>query len=413
MQKFPDLLLNPVALCLFSLNAFGVELSWPQWQGPTRDSMVAPSVPWPDGISQNKLKLKWRKELDKGYPGPVVSEKLVFTVESKGKGEIARAFDRKTGEQVWQNEWIGSMRVPFFAMKNGSWVRSTPAFDGENLYIGGMRDYLVCLDAATGEEKWSVNFMKRYDTPLPSFGLVCSPLVVDGHVYIQAGAGFVKLDKETGKSVWRTMEDQGGMHGSAFSSPILATLAGSPQLVVQSRSTLAGVNPEDGKVLWTQNIKAYRGMNILTPVIHGESLMTSSYGGTTLRFDLTKEPSGMTLSQKWENRQQGYMSAPVILDNHCYLHLRKQRMTCLDMETGETKWISKKSFGKYMSMASNGNEILALDEDGTLYRIKPNTEKLEILESREISKSPTWGHLAIAGNQIFIRELKAIACYEW
>jgi outer membrane protein assembly factor BamB len=305
------------------------------------------------------------------------------------------------------------MSVPFFAMKNGSWVRSTPAFDGKNLYIGGMRDYLVCLDSASGKKKWSVNFMERYDSPLPSFGLVCSPLVVGDHVYIQAGAGFVKLEKESGKSVWQTLKDQGGMHGSAFSSPIMAKLAENEQLVVQSRTTLAGVNPETGKILWEEKIKAYRGMNILTPVIHGNSLLTSSYGGTTLKFDLKNAGQGLSLEKKWENPQQGYMSAPIIIGDHCYLHLRKQRMTCLDMITGETKWISEKSFGKYMSMVSNSKEILALDEDGTLYRIEPNTEKLVIKESREISKSPTWGHIAISDNQIFIRELKAIACYEW
>ena len=413
MSKIPYLLFVTTTSQFLGIPIQAGQLSWPQWQGPTRNSMIAQDSQWPSSISKDQLKLNWRKELEQGYPGPVVSDKLVFTVESKGKGEIARAFDRKTGEQAWEHEWNGSMSVPFFAMKNGSWVRSTPAFDGKNLYIGGMRDYLVCLDSASGEKKWSVNFMERYDSPLPSFGLVCSPLVVGDHVYIQAGAGFVKLEKETGKSVWQTLKDQGGMHGSAFSSPIMAKLAENEQLVVQSRTTLAGVNPETGKILWEEKIKAYRGMNILTPVIHGNSLLTSSYGGTTLKFDLKNAGQGLSLEKKWENPQQGYMSAPIIIGDHCYLHLRKQRMTCLDMITGETKWISEKSFGKYMSMVSNGKEILALDEDGTLYRIEPNTEKLVIKESREISKSPTWGHIAISDNQIFIRELKAIACYEW
>lgn len=88
-------------------------------------------------------------------------------------------------------------------------------------------------------------------------------------------------------------------------------------------------------------------------------------------------------------------------------------MTCIDMKNGDTKWISEKSFGKYMSMVSNGKEILALDEDGTLYLIEPNSQKLSIRESREISEEPSWAHLAISGRQIFVRELEAIACYEW
>ena len=107
------------------------------------------------------------------------------------------------------------------------------------------------------------------------------------------------------------------------------------------------------------------------------------------------------------------MSSPIVIDGHCYMHLRKQRMTCIDMENGETKWISSKSFGNYWSMVSNGKEILALDENGDLFLVEPNKEKLVIKESREIAKQPTWGHLALAGNQLFVRELKAIACYQW
>ena len=107
------------------------------------------------------------------------------------------------------------------------------------------------------------------------------------------------------------------------------------------------------------------------------------------------------------------MSGPIILGDYCYIHLRKQRITCLDMKTGETKWISSESFGKYMSMVSNGKEILALDEDGTLYLIEPNPKKFIIKESRKISDSPTWAHLAVSGNQIFVRELEALACYSW
>ena len=389
------------------------DLSWSQWRGPTRDGMIKQGAPWPKKISKKKLTQSWRKKIAKGYPGPIVSENLVFTVETKGKNEIARAFDRTTGEQKWESQWPGSMSVPFFAWKNGSWVRSTPAYDGKNLYVGGMRDFLVCLDASNGSQKWSVDFMKRYKAPLPAFGFVCSPMIEGEHLYVQAGSGFVKLNKESGESLWRTLDDKGGMYGSAFSSPTMAKLGGIEQIVVQTRTDLSGVEPGNGKVLWKKPIKAFRGMNILTPTIFGNSVFTSSYGGKSLLFDLAKDSGGFSINQKWENKQEGYMSSPIVIGDYCYLHLRKQRMTCLDMKSGETKWISTESFGKFMSMVSNGKEILALDEDGTLYLIEANPEKLVIKEKRTISDSPCWAYLALSGNQLFVRELEAIACYEW
>ena len=391
----------------------GTSLDWSQWRGPTRDGYLEKESPWPKSISKEILRLSWRKKLGKGYPGPIVSEKLVFTVETKGKNEVVRAFDRESGKQKWETSWPGSMSVPFFAWKNGSWVRSTPAYDGKNLYVAGMRDFLVCIEADTGKKKWSVDFMERYKAPLPAFGFVCSPLVDGEHLYVQAGSGLVKLEKETGKSIWRSLSDKGGMYGSAFSSPTIASPQGKRQLLVQTRTDLAGVDLKDGKVLWRQPIKAFRGMNILTPSIYGNGIFTSSYGGKTLLFDLSETPSGFSVSEKWQNRQEGYMSGPIIIDDFCYIHLRKQRMTCIDMKNGDTKWISEKSFGKYMSMVSNGKEIIALDEDGTLYLIEPNSQKLSVRESREISDEPSWAHLALSGRQMFVRELEAIACYEW
>jgi outer membrane protein assembly factor BamB len=244
--------------------------------------------------------------------------------------------------------------------------------------------------------------------------MVCSPLIDGDDLYVQAGSGFVKLDKRSGKSIWRSLQDKGGMFGSAFSSPVIEEINGKPQVVVQTRTDLAAVNPQNGKELWKKPIKAFRGMNILTPTVIGNSIFTSSYGGKSLLFNVQKEKeSEQTLMQTWENRQEGYMSGPIILDGYCYIHLRKQRITCLDMKTGETQWISSESFGKYMSMISNGKEILALDEDGTLYLIDPNPEKFVIKESRKISESPTWAHLAVADNQIFVRELEALVCYSW
>ncbi|MCZ7641170.1 MAG: PQQ-like beta-propeller repeat protein [Verrucomicrobia bacterium] len=87
-----------------------------------------------------------------------------------------------------------------------------------------MRDVLVALEAATGRERWRVDFVKLLQTPLPAFGFVCSPLVDGEGLYVQAGASVVRLDAATGRLVWRALEDDGGMWGSAFSSPVIVEL---------------------------------------------------------------------------------------------------------------------------------------------------------------------------------------------
>ena len=82
---------------------------------------------------------------------------------------------------------------------------------------------------------------------------------------------------------------------SAFSSPMIATLAGRRQLIVQTRNELMGVEIEDGEILWRQKIEAFRGMNIITPTIDGDSIFVSSYGGTTKLFELVATSNGFDL----------------------------------------------------------------------------------------------------------------------
>ena len=103
--------------------------------------------------------------MGKGYSGPIVSDKFVFSTESIDEYELIRAYNRQDGKLVWQTQWEGKMKVPFFAAKNGSWIRSTPVYDGENIYVCGMRDVLHSLDAQTGKTNWKVDFVERYKLP--------------------------------------------------------------------------------------------------------------------------------------------------------------------------------------------------------------------------------------------------------
>jgi len=250
------------SIALSSVAVFASD-SWTQWRGPNRDGSFEGPV-WSSSL--DTMQLKWRQSIDDGYSGPIVLENKIFTFETLRKSnEVVRCFDRQTGEELWSASWEGAMRVPFFAASNGSWVRSTPATDGESLYVAGMRDVLVSLDVATGKENWRVDFVERYMTPLPSFGYVCSPLIEGDFLYTQAGASLLKLNKRTGETIWRSLVDEGGMNGSVFSSPVIETINGVQQLVIQTRTTLCGVDLETGKELWSQEIPAFRGMNILPP----------------------------------------------------------------------------------------------------------------------------------------------------
>ena len=401
------------ALHLIAVHSQAEPATWPQWRGPNRDGQVSGAA-WPEKLDTNHLRQVWRVELGPSYSGPIVGADRVFTTETKDKKfEIVTAFDRATGKELWRAQWEGAISVPFFAKSNGDWVRSTPALDGDRLYVAGMRDVLVCLNARDGKEVWRKDFVQELKTPPPDFGFVCSPLVDGDAVYVQAAAALVRVNKHTGEVVWRTLADKGGMWGSAFSSPTIATLAGQRQLLVQTRDQLAGVNLADGKVLWSQPVEAFRGMNILTPVAHNDTLFTSSYGGKTIGFKVTQVDGSFKLTQSWTHKAQGYMSTPVVINGVAYEHLKSQRMMAIEVETGRELWTASEAFGKYASLVAQGDRILALDQRGLLYLLRANPKQFELLDKRRLNDSEAWAHLAVADNDLFVRELNALAAYRW
>lgn len=382
---------------------------WTQWRGPSRDGTIRQGD-WPDTL--DGMAEVWRKPLQPSYSGPVVANGRVFVTETRDTTtEAVTALQLNDGAEIWSQSWPGSMKVPFFAAANGSWIRSTPAISNNRILVAGMRDVLVCFDATSGTELWRNDFVATQKSELPSFGFVCSPLIVDDVAYVQAGGGLLKVSMETGQVIWRSLADGGGMYGSAFSSPVISEVAGTVQLLVQTRKELAGVDPQDGRKLWSVEVPAFRGMNILPPTVHQDSIFTSSYGGGSFRFDLKKSGDEWQVTQKWKNTVQGYMSSPMVFGDHVYLHLKNRRFTCMDLESGSQKW-SSRPFGKYWSAVAMDDRILALDERGELLLIQPNDKEFTVMGQRSVA-SNAWAHLAVVDDFVLVRDLEALIVLRW
>ncbi len=409
-------LLTTTCLLATIASCWGAEPAvWHQWRGPNRDGLVKAEA-WPDKLQGDTLKQIWKVEdLGQSYSGPIVTKDRVFTTETRdAKEEVVTARDRKTGKELWSAKWPGSITVPFFAARNGSWIRATPAYDGKTLFVAGIRDVVIALDGETGKELWRVDFVKDFGTPVPDFGFVCSPLVDDTGVYVQAGGCFTKLDKSNGKVLWKSLKDGGGTMGSAFSSPVFAQLAGRDMAVVQTRTKLAGVDRKTGEEIWSKEIPSFRGMNILTPVPHGDDgIFTSTYGGNTRLLRLKSDGGKYSADDAWTLKYEGNMTTPVIVGGHAYFLGKDKRVMCVDVATGAEKWRTDERFGEYWSLVANGDKILALDNRGILHLLKANPKEYEPLDQRKVSDSEAWAHLAVCDKEIYIRDLKGLTAWSW
>ena len=416
MNVFLALVLLSTTVCI---NSDEAPKNWNQWRGNNRDSVATGS--WPSELNESKLKQIWSKPFGPSYSGPVVLGDMVFTTETRNKqDEVVFALDVKDGTEKWKVEWSGAMSVPFFARKNGSWIRSTPATDGERLFVAGILGRFVCIDIASGKEVWNVDFSQRYGVQHEDFGQVCSPLIIDADeskdnaVYIQCNAGFIKMNRLTGEEIWRSLNDgKGIMSSGAFSSPYVATVAGKKQILVQTRTQLAGVDIESGSVLWQQAVPNFRGMNILTPSVFGDTVFTSSYNHRSFGFDIAKSGDAFSVTEKWTAPSKAYMSSPVIVGENAYVHLQSRRIASINLSTGKTNWVSKERFGEYWSMVANGDQILALDSKGKLCLMKANPNEFELLGEVKLETNDSWAHLAVVGNRVFVRGLKSMTVYEW
>ena len=408
-----QILFSVAVICCSPLLVVADRAEWTQWRGPDRQCAVPAGTEWPDTLDEATLVETYRIHLGPSYSGPIVAQDRVFVTETVNKQqEVVRALDRDSGRELWKVEWPGAMSVPFFAASNGSWIRATPVYDGLKLYVPGMLDVLVAIDGKSGKEAWRKDFLEEFGTVGQSFGFVCSPLIDGEFLYVQTSGGLVKIDRRTGATVWRGLKENGGMMGGSFSSPIMATIAGMKQLVVQTRSKLCGVGIDAGDELWSIAIPSFRDMNILTPTVLADRIFTSSYGGGARMLEVSRTDTGFAVKELWKNTTEAYMSSPAVVDGKIYLHLRNKRFSCIDPETGESLWRTT-PFGAYWSLAVNGSKLLALDESGDLRLINANPTEFSQISERHVSDATTWAHLAVANDQVFVRALDALIVYRW
>src|SRR5438309_2145056 len=82
-------------------------------------------------------------------------------------------------------------------------------------WLGPQRD---SSSTETDKTLWQVDTTDKYKAPGLTFGCSCSPIVVGDRVIVNIGAkgaSIVAFDKNTGKEVWKALDDR-----ASYSSPI-------------------------------------------------------------------------------------------------------------------------------------------------------------------------------------------------
>lgn len=178
--------------------------SWPTFHGDysgRRYSTLAEI----DEKNVGQLQLAWSSKFDdigqmRGAPVPVIkgTPLLVNGVLYATLPDLVFAIDARTGKRLWTYKWVD---------KGGHLVGNRGLGMYKNwLYFMGPDNWVICLDSATGKERWR----KEIADARKQYFSTSAPIVAGDHVLVGVGGdamdirGFLaSLDPETGEEQWR------------------------------------------------------------------------------------------------------------------------------------------------------------------------------------------------------------------
>jgi len=379
---------------------------WPQWRGPNRDgkaaAFTAPQT-WPKTLPQ-----KWRKTVGLGDATPaLVGDKLYVFTRQDGD-EVIRCLEADRGKELWQDKYAAKVVTGAPASHPGP--RSSPTVAEGKVVTLGVGGILSCFDAESGKLAWRSDVFADH---LPQFFTAMSPIIVDGmciaHLGGEGEGAAIAFDLTTGAQKWKWTGDS-----PAYASPVLMTVEGAKQLVVQGEKNLAGLAVSDGKLLWQVPTPPQRKyfFNSATPIVDGSTVIFTGQGAGTKALAIKKRDGGFAAKELWNNEKLGTgYNTPVLRDGFLFGLSDRGSFFCLDARTGKTAWTDSSKRDRFGSIVDAGAVLLALPADSKLIAFKPSAKSYEQLAAIKVADSPTYAHPVVAGNRVFVKDRDALTMF--
>ena len=427
-------------ICLVIFVCFGASFvkaeEWPQWLGPTRNSV------WNEkGIirqfPKDGPKVLWKSKVSGGFSGPAVAGNKVFVPDfvvksgdstndfnkrdERSGNERLLCFDAKSGDLLWKYEYPVVYKISY-----ASGPRVTPSVVDGKVYGLGAEGNFFCLDVNTGKALWTKDFKKDYNVPTPLWGFCGHPLIKGDFVYcLVGGEGSVAVafNKDTGKEVWKALSAS----ESGYCPPTLINAAGVDQLLIWDADKLNSLDLVSGKVYWSLPLKPNYGMSVSAPVKDGDLLYAGGIGSIGAGFKLSSDKPGASIL--WQGTRESALypcnSTPfaengVVYGTDCH----QGWLGAFKMLSGERLWTDfKPTTGKRTThgtafLVKNEDHFYLASETGDLICAKVSPKGYEEISRANLLK-PTnaafnrdvlWSHPAFANKCIYWRNDAELIC---
>ena len=398
MKSFLPLALLPALLCA---------ADWTHLAGPTLDFHSDATRIGRDW-QKNPPALLWKVALtDNGHACASCAGGVLFITDHLGTNDIVRALALSDGQERWRYAYPDTHKY------YQGFARATPTVHQGLVYTVSRMGRVHCLDAATGRVIWQKDYLRDLAGQAPNHGFSAPVGVWGNKAYLQPGGtngNVVAVDKTTGALLWRG----GNAEKPGYSLPVIVPFDNVPTLLCYSANTLMGLDPEDGKTLWTHPRTNAFGNNIVQPVVMGNRIFTGAsdfFGSTVI------EIRGGKSYEVWATKEIcPLFTTPVRVGGHLFgtssgKPANPEGLMCFDPADGKVLW-KVKAFEHGQVLAIDG-VVLALDgQKGDLVMIEPTAEAFREITRFTPLGGRSWSTFFTVGDRLILRNQRELACYK-
>lgn len=392
--------------------------NWPQWRGPSMNG-VSSERNLPTSWSRDE-NVAWKLALP-SWSGatPIIWEERIFLNIADNDELFLWCIDRTRGALLWKK----FLTAGNYKINKQNMSSPSPVTDGTNVFIMTGNGILKGFDFS-GNELWARDIQKDYGRFGLNWGYASSPLLYEDALYVEVLHGMktrdpsylLRIDKRTGKTVWRVERPTEAVRESpdAYTTPALLRYGDKTEIVVSGGDCVTGHDPATGKELWRANgfnpqkDPAYRV--IASPVVFNDVVYTPTRVRPLQAFRAGGRGDITETHRLWAFQNGPDVPTPVTDGTYFYIVNDRGIVWCLDARTGKEVWGPQRiQHGIYSaSPVLADGKVYTTNEDGvtTVFRAGP---KFELLAENNLDDY-TLSSPAISNGQIFLRTAQYLYC---
>jgi outer membrane protein assembly factor BamB len=383
------------------------QTDWLQWGGPTRNFVSTSkglAASWPEKGPRQL----WSRPLGQGHSAIIASGNTLYTMYSQGEQEVVIALAADTGKTIWEHKYD----APTAGMnyKEGRGPHSTPLLVGDRLFTVGAIGQFYALDRKTGKVLWFHDLWKEYNGKKMDRGYSCSPLLYKNTIIVTLGGEgqtLIAFKPNDGTIAWKSQSLT-----MSPASPLIINVDGQDQLVAFLGKEVAGLDPNNGELLWSHPHATDWGLNISTPVWGNDNLLflSSAYSGGSRVLKLTQTGGKTTVTELWFHRRlRVHHGTAIRLGDYVYASsgdFGPAFFAGVNVKTGEIAF-QDRSFPKTSFLYADG-KLIMLDEDGNLALATVSSAGLQVISKVSLMKNLAWTVPTLVGKRLYLRDRQTI-----